>query len=177
MFGVSYIPNVIIPYSFTISTEQDISLQIDALKKYGCVRIFTDTQPGTRFDRKEFLAALDYLNEGDTLAVWKLDRLGRSVKQLIETVEKLKKRRINLISLTENLGTTTATGMMFFQLIAILAEFERNIISERTKAGLDAAQERGHFGGRPPVLNTSVFDHAEGYHFDHENGSTKSNDF
>ena len=119
------------------------------------MRIFTDKQTGTRFDRKELLEALDYLNEGDTLVVWKLDRLGRSLKQLIETVEKLKARKIHLVSLTEHLDTTTATGMLFFQFIAMLAEFERNLISERTKAGLESARERGHFGGRPPVLETS----------------------
>jgi DNA invertase Pin-like site-specific DNA recombinase len=110
---------------------------------------------GVRFDRKELLAALAYLNEGDTLVVWKLDRLGRSLKQLIETVEKLKASKINLVSLTEHLDTTTATGMLFFQFVAMLAEFERNLISERTRAGLEAARARGRKGGRPSVLATS----------------------
>ena len=115
------------------------------------MRVFTDKQTGIRFDRKEFLAALDYLNEGDTLVVWKLDRLGRSLKQLIETLEKLKERKINLVSLTEDVNTTTATGVLFFQFIAMLAEFECNIISERTKAGLEAARARGRKGGRPKL--------------------------
>ncbi len=144
-----------IGYARVSTVEQHLGLQLDALKKQGCVRIFTDKQTGTRFDRKELLEALAYLNEGDTFVVWKLDRLGRSLKQLIETVEQLKKRNITLISLTEHLDTGTATGMLFFQFIAMLAEFERNLISERTKAGLDAARARGKKGGRPPTLATS----------------------
>src|SRR5216684_2324770 len=145
----------LIGYARVSKTDQHLGLQIDALKKYGCIRLFTDKQTGTRFDRKELLAALEYLNEGDTLVVWRLDRLGRSLKQLIETAEKLKTRKINLISLTEHLDTTTATGMLFFQFVAMLAEFERNLISERTKAGLDSARARGKKGGRPKVLPKS----------------------
>ena len=145
----------LIGYARVSRVEQHLGLQLDALKNQGCVRIFTDKQTGTRFDRKELLEALAYLNEGDTLVVWKLDRLGRSLKQLIETVEKLKERSITLVSLTEHLDTGTATGMLFFQFIAMLAEFERNLISERTKAGLEAARARGRKGGRPPTLATS----------------------
>lgn len=145
----------LIGYARVSRVEQHLGLQLDALKKQGCVRIFTDKQTGTRFDRKELLEAPDYLNAGDTLVVWKLDRLGRSLKQLIETVEKLKERKITLVSLTEHLDTGTATGMLFFQFIAMLAEFERNLISERTKAGLETARARGRTGGRPPTLATS----------------------
>ena len=145
----------LIGYARVSKTEQHLGLQLDALKKYGCIRLFTDKQTGVRFDRKELLAALAYLNEGDTLVIWKLDRLGRSLKQLIETVEKLKASKINLVSLTEHLDTTTATGMLFFQFVAMLAEFERNLISERTRAGLEAARARGRRGGRPSVLATS----------------------
>ena len=145
-----------IGYARVSKTEQHLGLQLDALKKRQVIRIFTDKQTGTRFDRKEFLAALDYLNAGDTLVVWKLDRLGRSLKQLIETVEGLQKRQINLVSLTEHIDTTTATGKLFFQFIAMLAEFERNLISERTKAGLDAARSRGRVGGRPKVGATDT---------------------
>src|SRR6266571_3440962 len=143
-----------IGYARVSKTEQHLALQLDALKKRRVIRIFTDKQTGTRFDRKEFIAALDYLNAGDTLVVWKLDRLGRSLKQLIETVENLQKRNINLVSLTEHINTTTATGKLFFQFIAMLAEFERNLISERTKAGLDAARARGRVGGRPKLQPT-----------------------
>jgi DNA invertase Pin-like site-specific DNA recombinase len=145
-----------IGYARVSKTEQHLALQLDALKKRGVIRIFTDKQTGTRFDRKEFLAALDYLNAEDTLIVWKLDRLGRSLKQLIETVESLQKRKINLVSLTEHIDTTTATGKLFFQFIAMLAEFERNLISERTKAGLEAARSRGRVGGRPKVKATDT---------------------
>jgi DNA invertase Pin-like site-specific DNA recombinase len=145
-----------IGYARVSKTEQQLALQLDALKERRVIRIFTDKQTGTRFDRKEFLAALDYLNEGDTLVVWKLDWLGRSLKQLIETVENLQKRNINLVSLTEHIDTTTATGKLFFQFIALLAEFERNLISERTKAGLEAARARGRVGGRPMVKVTDT---------------------
>lgn len=145
-----------IGYARVSKTEQHLVLQLDALKKRRVIRIFTDKLTGTRFDRKEFLAALDYLNTGDTLVVWKLDRLGRSLKQLIETVESLQKRKINLVSLTEHIDTTTATGKLFFQFIAMLAEFERNLISERTKAGLESARTRGRIGGRPKVKATDT---------------------
>src|SRR5258708_11819657 len=145
-----------IGYARVSKTEQHLALQLDALKKRGVIRIFTDKQTGTRFDRAQFLAALEYVNSGDTLVVWKLDRLGRSLKQLIETVENLQKRTIHLVSLTEDINTTTATGRLFFQLIAMLAEFERNLISERTKAGLEAARARGRVGGRPRVKITDT---------------------
>jgi len=140
-----------IGYMRVSKTEQHLALQIDALKKRGVARVFTDKQTGVRFDRKAFLAAREYLNEGDTLVVWKLDRLGRSLKQLIETLERLKQRHIHLVSLTEEVNTSTPTGMLFFQLIAMLAEFEHNLISERTKAGLEAARARGRKGGRPKL--------------------------
>jgi DNA invertase Pin-like site-specific DNA recombinase len=123
--------------------EQHLALQLDALKKRGVARIFTDKQTGVRFDRKEFLAAMEYLNEGDTLVVWKLDRLGRSLQQLIETLERLKKRNVHLVSLTEEVNTSTPTCMLFFQLIAMLAEFEHNLISERTKQALQQPAPEG----------------------------------
>src|SRR5947209_12331408 len=145
-----------IGYARVSKEEQHLGLQVDALKKHGVIRIFTDKQTGTRFDRKEFLAALEYVNPGDTLVVWKLDRLGRSLKQLIETVENLQKRNIHLVSLTEHIDTTTATGKLFLQFMAMLAEFERNLISERTKAGLAAARARGRVGGRPSIKPTDT---------------------
>src|SRR5258706_2356639 len=145
-----------IGYARVSKTEQHLALQLDALKKRGVIRVFTDKQTGTRFDRVEFLKVLDYLNSGDTLVVWKLDRLGRSLKQLIETIVNLQQRQINLVSLTEHIDTTTATGMLFFQFIAMLAEFERNLISERTKAGLEAARARWRAGGRPRVKPTDT---------------------
>src|SRR5947209_10426311 len=140
-----------IGYARVSKDEQNLDLQLDALKKAGCARIFTDKLTGTRFDRKELLAALAYLNEGDSLVVWKLDRLGRSMVDLVNTISGLSKRNISFASLTENIDTTTAIGKMFLQFLAMLAEFERNLISERTKAGLDAARARGKKGGRPKV--------------------------
>jgi DNA invertase Pin-like site-specific DNA recombinase len=145
-----------IGYARVSKEEQHLALQLDALNKRGVIRIFTDKQTGVRFDRQAFLQALDYLNEGDTLVVWKLDRLGRSLKQLIETVEHLHKCQVNLVSLTEHIDTTTATGRLFFQFNAMLAEFERNLISERTKAGLEAARARGRVGGRPRMKPTDT---------------------
>ena len=145
-----------IGYARVSKEEQHLGLQLDALKKHGVIRVFMDKQTGTRFDRKAFLAALAYLNDQDTLVVWKLDRLGRSLKELIETVENLQKRNIALVSLTEHIDTTTATGKLFLQFIAMLAEFERNLISERTKAGLAAARARGRVGGRPPIKPTDT---------------------
>ena len=106
-----------IGYARVSKTEQHLALQVDALKKRGVVRVFTDKQTGIRFDRKAFLAAIAYLNEGDTLVVWKLDRLGRSLQKLIETLEKLKKRNIHLLPLTEDVYTSTPTGMLFFQFL------------------------------------------------------------
>lgn len=144
-----------IGYARVSKDEQNVDLQLDALKKAGCVRIFTDKLTGTRFDRKHLLAALAYLNEGDSLVVWKLDRLGRSMVDLVNTINRLSIRNIHFISLTENIDTTTAIGKMFLQFLAMLAEFERNLISERTKAGLDAARARGRSGGRRPISLTS----------------------
>jgi DNA invertase Pin-like site-specific DNA recombinase len=145
-----------IGYARVSKEEQHLGLQLDALQQYGVVRVFTDKHTGTRFDRKALLATLAYLNEGDTLVVWKLDRLGRSLKELIETVEHLQQCTIALVSLTEHIDTTTATGTLFLQFMAMLAEFERNLISERTKAGLVAARARGRVGGRPPIKSTDT---------------------
>ena len=145
-----------IGYARVSKAEQHLALQIDALKKRGVVRVFTDKQTGVRFDRKAFLAAIEYLNKGDILVLWKLDRLGRSLKQLIETLERLKKRNVHLVSLTEDVNTSTPTGMLFFQLIAMLAEFEHNLISERTKAGLEASHARWRKGGRPKLKADAI---------------------
>src|SRR5438105_3866264 len=123
----------LIGYARVSKDEQNLDLQRDALEKARCARIFTDKLTGTRFDRKELVKALEYLNDGDTFVVWKLDRLGRSLVDLVNIVNALKKRNITFQSLTENIDTTTATGKLFFQFIAMMAEYERNLISERTK--------------------------------------------
>jgi DNA invertase Pin-like site-specific DNA recombinase len=145
----------LIGYARVSKDEQNLDLQLDALKKAGCVRIFTDKLTGTRFDRKALTQALDYLNEGDSLVVWRLDRLGRSMVDLVNTIMGVSKRHIHFVSLTEHIDTTTAVGKMFLQFLAMLAEFERNLISERTRAGLEAARARGRKGGRRPLSLTS----------------------
>ncbi len=145
----------LIGYARVSKDEQNLDLQLDALKKAGCVRVFTDKLTGIRFDRKALRQALDYLNEGDSLVVWKLDRLGRSMVDLVNTIMGLSKRNTHFVSLTEHIDTTTAVGKMFLQFLAMLAEFERNLISERTKAGLEAARARGRKGGRRPLSLTS----------------------
>ena len=113
---------------------------------------YLEKASGAERDRPELKAALDYIRAGDTLVVWKLDRLARSLKQLIETVEEMEGRGIEFKSLTENIDTTTSGGKLVFHIFASLAEFERSIIRERTQAGLDAARARGKRGGRPPSL-------------------------
>ena len=116
--------------------------------------LYTDTITGTKAERPGLEAALSHLREGDTLVVWRLDRLGRSLKHLIETVTALKQQHIAFKSITENIDTSTATGQLVFHLFGALAEFERNLITERTMAGLQAARARGRKGGRPkPSLN------------------------
>jgi DNA invertase Pin-like site-specific DNA recombinase len=143
---------MLVGYARVSTQDQNPTLQLDALKAAGCEKLFVEKASGAQRDRPELLAALDYLRAGDSLVVWKLDRLARSLKQLIETVELLESRRIGLRSLTEAIDTTTAGGKLVFHVFGALAEFERSIIRERTKAGLEAARARGKKGGRPPAL-------------------------
>ncbi|HQT76441.1 MAG TPA: recombinase family protein [Rhodopila sp.] len=142
-----------IGYARVSTQDQTPQLQLDALKAAGCERSFVEKASGAQRDRPELQAALEYMRSGDTLIVWKLDRLARSLKQLIETVESLENRKMGFRSLTENIDTTTPGGRLTFHLFAALAEFERSIIKERTMAGLAAARARGRKGGRPPSLN------------------------
>lgn len=128
--------------------KQTTILQEDAMEKEQCERVFTDKLTGTRFDRPQFLAMLDMARPGDIIVVWRLDRLGRSLKQLIETVTTLKDRGIELRSIKERIDTTTPTGKLMFHIVGAMAEFERDIIRERTLAGLDAARVRGRLEGR-----------------------------
>jgi DNA invertase Pin-like site-specific DNA recombinase len=140
-------------YARVSTQDQKPELQLDALKAAGCEKIFEEKASGAKRYRPELMAALDYLRKGDTLIVWKLDRLARSIKQLIETVEMLEQRGIGLRSLTECIDTTTSGGRLVFHIFAALAEFERNIIRDRTTAGLEAARARGRVGGRPRALS------------------------
>src|SRR3989454_5454531 len=138
-----------IGYARVSTQEQTLHLQKDALEKIGCTKIFTDTASGATTERKGLEEALEYVREGDTLVVWRLDRLGRSLKHLIETITKLNNRKIGFKSIQENIDTTTSGGKLIFHIFGALAEFERDIIKERTKAGLQAARTRGRLGGRP----------------------------
>ena len=144
---------MLVGYARVSTQDQNLDLQITALKEAGCQKIFTEKASGAQRDRPELMAAMNYIRPGeDVLVVWKLDRLARSLKQLIETVEKFETQKIGLLSLTESINTTTSGGRLIFHIFASLAEFERSIIRERTMAGLRAAKERGRIGGRPSAL-------------------------
>jgi DNA invertase Pin-like site-specific DNA recombinase len=142
---------MLIGYARVSTDEQNLDLQRDALRNAGVAAkdIYTDKVSGTQSDRPGLEAALSHLRAGDTLIVWRLDRLGRSLQHLIATVTGLKDQGVAFKSLTENIDTSTATGNLVFQIFGALAEFERNLIKERTMAGLQAARARGRKGGRP----------------------------
>jgi len=143
------IRTMLIGYARVSTQEQTLDLQKDALEKIGCIKIFSDVVSGAKAERTGLHEALEYVREGDTLVVWRLDRLGRSLKHLIETITKLNNRKIGFKSITENIDTTTSGGKLVFHIFGALAEFERDMISERTNAGLQAARARGRLGGRP----------------------------
>ena len=145
---------MLIGYARVSTQDQNPDLQIDALTKAGCERIFEEKASGAKRNRPELKAAIKYARAGDTLMVWKLDRLARSMKQLVETVEGLEEIGIDFRSLTEAIDTTTPGGKLVFHVFGALAEFERSIITERTNAGLAAARARGRVGGRPSALST-----------------------
>jgi DNA invertase Pin-like site-specific DNA recombinase len=144
---------MLIGYARVSTDAQDHALQLDALKAAGCERIFVETASGTRTDRPELRMALDMSRTGDVLVVWSLSRLGRSLKHLIDIAEDLQLREIGLRSLTESIDTTTPAGRFMFALLGALAVMEREVLIERTRAGLAAAAARGRRGGRPPVLD------------------------
>ena len=144
---------MLIGYARVSTFEQNISLQKDALKKAGCQKIFEDQVSGVKAERPGLKAAFEYVRMGDTLAVWRLDRLGRSLKHFIEMVTMLEERGIGFCSLQESIDTTTSGGRLMFQVFGALAEFERNLIRERTRAGLEAARARGRKGGGPRSLD------------------------
>src|SRR5437764_5528719 len=160
---------MLIGYARVSTQDQTLNLQKDALEKIGCSKIFTDTISGAATERKGLDAAVAYVREGDTLVVWKLDRLGRSLKHLIETITTLNNRKIGFKSLTENIDTTTSGGKLIFHIFGALAEFERDIIRERTLAGLQAARARGRKGGRPKVLTSKTVQMAQQLYHDKAN--------
>ncbi len=142
-------------YARVSTLEQDAALQHDALRAAGCFRSWTDTASGAVTDRPELAAVMDALRAGDTLVVWRLDRLGRSLPHLIETVRGLAERGVGFRSLQETIDTTTPGGRLVFHVFGSLAEFERDLIRERTMAGLAAARRRGRVGGRPSVMTAA----------------------
>lgn len=135
------------------TADQDASLQIDALTAAGCYRVFVDTISGASAQRPELTKVLDQLRPGDTLVVWRLDRLGRSIRHLIDQLQSLDERGVGFRSLQETIDTTSSGGRLVFHVFAALAEFERDLIRDRTNAGLAAARARGRKGGRPPALS------------------------
>ena len=151
-------PGYKIGYARVSTLDQNLALQQDALKEAGCEKIFIEQMSGAVSDRPALREALDYARSGDTLIVWKLDRLARSMKQLVETIEKLHLRNIGFRSLTEAIDTTTAQGVQVFHMFSALAEFERALIRERTRAGLAAAKRAGRTGGRPRKLTEDDLD-------------------
>ena len=145
-------PVTLIGYARVSTLDQDPALQLDALAAAGCAKVFEDRASGARSDRPGLRQALDYVREGDVLVVWKLDRLGRSLAHLIETVAALEQRGVGFRSITEAIDSTTPSGRLVFHLFGALGQFERDLIRERTRAGLVAAAARGRKGGRKPVV-------------------------
>ena len=143
-----------IGYARVSTSEQNLDLQKDALSRAGCDRIIEDTISGKTENRSGLDRVKEMLREGDVLVVWRLDRLGRSLKHLIELMTELEKQKIGFQSLQEAIDTTTPGGKLVFHIFGALAEFERNLISDRTKAGLQAARARGRTGGRPRKLDS-----------------------
>lgn len=146
-----------IGYARVSTADQNLDLQVDALKAAGCKKIYTEKASGAvKSKRPELERCLDALREGDTLMVWRLDRLGRSLQHLVEIVGGLHEKGINFKSISDGIiDTTSASGEMVFGIFAVLAQFERRLIHERTMAGLQAARARGKVGGRPKILPTS----------------------
>jgi DNA invertase Pin-like site-specific DNA recombinase len=144
---------MLVGYARVSTDDQELALQRDALAAAGCERIFTDTMSGAKAERPGLAEALDFVRSNDTLVVWRLDRLGRSLTNLIELMTTLAERGVGFRSLSEQIDTTTSGGKLVFHIFGALAEFERELIRERTRAGLAAARARGRQGGRPRKLS------------------------
>ena len=149
-----------IGYARVSTRDQNLDLQTAALKQAQCDRIFEETMSGAKRARPELERTLDHLRSGDTLVVWKLDRLGRSVKDLVELVGELEKRGVHFQSVTDNIDTSTPAGRFFFHVMASLAQMERELLVERTRAGLDAARAQGRVGGRKRAMTQSKLESA-----------------
>jgi len=147
---------MIVGYARVSTDDQTLALQLDALQAAGCETVFRDTISGAKTERPGLTKALEHVRSGDMLVVWRLDRLGRSLSHLIELIQTLEGRGVGFKSLTEQIDTTTSGGKLIFHIFGALAEFERNLIRERTMAGLQAARARGRKGGRPRKPNTDT---------------------
>ncbi len=152
---------MLVGYARVSTTDQNLDLQLAALNQAGCGKIYEDRISGTRADRPGLILTLEVLRDGDTLVVWKLDRLGRSVKNLIDLVTELAKRGVHFKSLTDNIDTGTPSGRFFFHVMASLAQMERELIVERTRAGLIAARQKGRIGGRKRKMTDSKIESAK----------------
>jgi DNA invertase Pin-like site-specific DNA recombinase len=146
---------MLLGYARVSTDQQDHALQLDALRAAGCDKLFVETGSGTRTDRPELAKALEQARQGDVLVVWRLDRLARSLRHLIDIADYLNRRGIALKSITESIDTTTPSGRFMFNILGALSSMEREIIVERTRAGLVAAAARGRRGGRPAALDAS----------------------
>jgi DNA invertase Pin-like site-specific DNA recombinase len=142
-----------IGYARVSTGDQNLDAQIDELEDAGCERIYEEKTSGAAKERPKLDRCIEELREGDTLCVWRLDRFGRSLKDLVSKMESLEEKGVDFVSLTEGIDTTTAQGRLTFHIFGALAEFERELTRERTMAGLKAARERGRVGGRPPALD------------------------
>jgi len=152
---------MLIGYARVSTQDQNLDLQRDALAKAGCEKIFEDKISGSREERPGFKKTLEILREGDTLIVWKLDRLGRSVKHLVDITNDLAKQRVNFKSLTDSIDTSTPAGRFFFHVMASLAQMERELTIERTRAGLETAKRLGRRGGRKRQMTDSKIESAK----------------
>jgi len=152
---------MLIGYARVSTQDQNLELQREALSKAGCQKIYEDTISGSRAERPGLNKALEMLREGDSLVVWKLDRLGRSIKHLIDLVGTLAKQTIHLKSLTDSIDTATPSGRFFFHVMASLAEMERELTIERTRAGLEVARQLGRKGGRKRIMTDSKIESAK----------------
>ena len=161
---VRHMASMIYGYARVSTDDQTTNLQQDALEKAGCDRIFTDVASGAKAHRPELDHMLDLLREGDTVVVWKLDRLGRSMQNLVDLMDIFDKRKVQFRSLTEAIDTSTPGGTLVFNIFGSLAQFERDLIRERTRAGLAAARARGRKGGRPAKLDEKQVQEARRLH-------------
>lgn len=160
---------MLVGYARVSTLDQNPEMQIDALKAAGCEKIFIEKLSGAKDDRPQLKAALNYMRNDDTLVIWKLSRLARSITQVISTVKDLETRNIGLKALTQKIDTTTPEGRLFFHMTAAFDQFQRELIVENTKAGLKAAKNRGRVGGRPPTLTEDKIKIARAMLKDREN--------